>query len=313
MNNISYSFIIPHHNTPDLLERLIATIPQREDIEVIVVDDNSEEGKRADINRPDVKTIYIDKEHTRGAGHARNVGMDAAKGKWLLFADADDLYIPDFIKVLDKYKNEDIEVLYFNIDSADTDTLRKGNYTRSLYYNMLYEKYDGSENNKIGILYFNMGPWDKMVRAAFVKKYGIRFEEIVISNDSFFSFQIGYFVKNFKVDKRKLYVLTFTPGSITYSTVTKEKYSTALNIYRRRAKLFNYMGYPEWNKKSIRGIRSQSCIKYIYKLYKTQPIMVALKALFYYITHYLEIERNSNYYVNIVKGIEKRSKFRSFS
>lgn len=307
MNNISYSFIIPHHNTPDLLERLIRTIPQREDIEIIVVDDNSEESKRADVDRPNAKTIYIDKEHTRGAGHARNVGMDAATGKWLLFADADDFYMPDFIKVLDEYRNEDIEVLYFNIDSADSDTLRKGNNNRSLYYNMLYEKYDGSEDNKRGILYFNMGPWDKMVNSAFVKKYGIRFEEIIISNDSFFSFQIGYFGKNFKVDKRKLYVLTFTPGSITYSTVTKEKYSTALNIYRRRAKLFDYMGLSELNRRSIRGIRSQSCIKYIYKLYKTRPTMVALKAFLYYMTHYFEIERNSNYYVNRIKQIEKLS------
>ena len=55
---IYYSFIIPHHNTPDLLKRLIDSIPQREDIEVIVVDDNSDEDKKANISRPDVKMIF---------------------------------------------------------------------------------------------------------------------------------------------------------------------------------------------------------------------------------------------------------------
>lgn len=37
----NYSFIIPHHNSPDLLNRYLKSIPQREDIEIIVVDDNS--------------------------------------------------------------------------------------------------------------------------------------------------------------------------------------------------------------------------------------------------------------------------------
>ena len=36
---INYSFIIPHHNCPKQLNRLLDSIPQREDIEIIVVDD----------------------------------------------------------------------------------------------------------------------------------------------------------------------------------------------------------------------------------------------------------------------------------
>lgn len=103
-NMITYSFVIPHHNTPDLLQRLVDSIPQRDDIEIIVVDDNSDNDKKANICRSDVKIIYIDKAHTRGAGHARNIGMDAATGKWILFPDADDFYKPDFITVLDEYK-----------------------------------------------------------------------------------------------------------------------------------------------------------------------------------------------------------------
>lgn len=302
---IVYSFVIPHHNTPDLLLRLIDSIPQREDIEIIVVDDNSDEGKKANITRSDVRTIYIDKEHTKGAGRARNVGIDAAIGKWLLFADADDFYKPNIIEVLDEYKDDDIEILYFNIDSVDSDTLQKGNKDRSLSFNRYCDRFDGSEERANDLRFFNMGPWNKMVRSSYVKKYGFRFEEVPISNDSFFSIQIGYFVKHFKVDKRKLYVLTLKPGSITNSVVTKEKYSTSLLMYRRRAKLFNYIGHPEWNKKSIRGFRSQSCAKYLYRLYKTQPINICIRAFFYYITHSLAIEKNSNYYVDVIREMKK--------
>ena len=40
---INYSIIISHKNIPDLLSRCLDSIPKREDIQIIVVDDNSED------------------------------------------------------------------------------------------------------------------------------------------------------------------------------------------------------------------------------------------------------------------------------
>ena len=51
----NYSFVIPHHNSPTLLNRCLDSIPQREDIEIIVVDDNSDADKKPQEDRPDVK------------------------------------------------------------------------------------------------------------------------------------------------------------------------------------------------------------------------------------------------------------------
>lgn len=38
---INYSIIIPHYGIPELLGRCLRSIPERDDIQVIVVDDNS--------------------------------------------------------------------------------------------------------------------------------------------------------------------------------------------------------------------------------------------------------------------------------
>ena len=38
------SIIIPHYNTPKLLDKMLSSIPKRDDVQVIVVDDNSEVG-----------------------------------------------------------------------------------------------------------------------------------------------------------------------------------------------------------------------------------------------------------------------------
>ena len=40
------TIIIPHYNSPKLLDKLLDSIPEREELEVIVVDDNSESGKQ---------------------------------------------------------------------------------------------------------------------------------------------------------------------------------------------------------------------------------------------------------------------------
>jgi glycosyltransferase involved in cell wall biosynthesis len=41
--NYNISIIVPHKNKLKLLERCLNSIPERDDIEVIIVDDNSEE------------------------------------------------------------------------------------------------------------------------------------------------------------------------------------------------------------------------------------------------------------------------------
>ena len=302
---IYYSFIIPHHNTPDLLKRLIDSIPQREDIEIIVVDDNSDEEKKANITRPDVKTFFIDKEHTKGAGHARNVGIDNATGKWLLFADADDFYCPHFISILDDYKDDDIEMLIFSIDSVNGETLSQDKYFRVSSHRRFVLNYDGSKEASNNLLFLAFGPWRKMLLTDYVKTYGFQFEEIPKDNDHLFSLMTSYFCKKWKVDKRSVYTLTYTEGSITFSKLTKVKCLAHFNVLRRRAKLYSYMGHPEWNWRCGRGRLFQSCLWYCYKRFKKNRVE-GLKCLFSYFTNFISIEKGSNYYIELIESIKNR-------
>lgn len=41
LTNINYSIIIPHKNSAGLLQRCLDSIPQRDDIQIIIIDDNS--------------------------------------------------------------------------------------------------------------------------------------------------------------------------------------------------------------------------------------------------------------------------------
>lgn len=304
----NYSFVIPHHNTPDLLQRLIDSIPQREDIEIIVVDDNSEDDKKANVNRSDVRVIFIDKVHTKGAGHARNVGMDAAIGKWLLFADADDFYKTGFINILDEYKDDDIDLLFFNIDSVDSDTLLPIT-SRSKLPRKLIEQYNGSEKSAENLLYLCYTPWRKMHNREFIHKYDLRFEEIPKGNDVFFSYQTAYFARKWKVDKRDVYVVTYSNKSMSYNAKTRFLYQNALLSLRKRDKFFTYIGHYDWNQKCVRGRKIHSVLKYLTRAIMYQPI-TGIKACFYYLTHFHDIEKESNYYVDEIKRIEQNQESR---
>lgn len=126
MMNCHYSIIIPHKNIPALLQRCLDSIPSREDIQIIVVDDNSSSTevnftKFPGNNRKEVEIIYT--KEGRGAGYARNCGLSVAKGQWLLFADADDFFIPGFLEILDEYVDTDYDMITFRAESVDSDTL----------------------------------------------------------------------------------------------------------------------------------------------------------------------------------------------
>lgn len=109
--NIKYSIIIPHKNSPDLLKRCLESIPDRTDIQVVVVDDNSSSAIIDwNLERANFKgnvELVLTKEGL-GAGFARNKGLTYIKGKWVLFADADDYYQSHTFDVLDRQLTENM-------------------------------------------------------------------------------------------------------------------------------------------------------------------------------------------------------------
>lgn len=219
MDEINYSIIIPHKNIPKLLQRCLDSIPQRSDIQIIVVDDNS---NLENINLPNFPglhkkgtNVYFTKEG-KGAGYARNVGLEHATGKWLLFADADDFFYKDFITKCDAYRDSNYDIIYFNLNSVDSDTLEPSE-NRLPYLERLLQNND-TEN----LRYRSAVPYGKMIKHSLVVKNKIKFNEIIVANDVWFSSQVGYFAKNIKTDLNILYCVTARSGSLYYH-MTKER------------------------------------------------------------------------------------------
>ena len=57
---IVYSFIIPHKNCPVLLNRCLDSIPIRDDVQIIVVDDNSDVDKKPTFSRQNILKCFCE-------------------------------------------------------------------------------------------------------------------------------------------------------------------------------------------------------------------------------------------------------------
>ncbi|HWL92825.1 MAG TPA: glycosyltransferase family 2 protein [Phycisphaerae bacterium] len=92
--------IIPTYNSADTLRSAVDSVlnQTRAADEILVVDDGSTDST-ADVCRGyDDALTYIKKENA-GASAARNTGARAARGRWLAFLDADDVWDPEKLEI----------------------------------------------------------------------------------------------------------------------------------------------------------------------------------------------------------------------
>ena len=189
MNNDTHIFsvVIPHHELPALLQRCLDSIPDVPEVQVIVVDDNSSEEK-VDFE----KFPGLDRKHTQcifdkeggGAGHARNIGLKHADGKWLVFADCDDFFTKDAFQILESHKDDPYDIILFKADSVDSEDYSPSD--RHLQLNEAIDKAQaGGITKKMAVMTMPV-PWCKMVRRDYVQRKGIVFDETIAANDVMF-------------------------------------------------------------------------------------------------------------------------------
>lgn len=209
---ISYSVIIPFKGDVTQLIKLIESIPSYDDIEIIVVDNSgSTNTLRVDLENRNI--ILLSAAPERFAGGARNVGIENARGKWLVFADADDYFSEDAFNVFGGQLDSTEDIIYFCATGIYIDS---GEYaSRAELYSSLVKGYlagnitEDTIRCKFGV------PWAKMINRDFVIRNNYRFDEVVASNDLYFSLLTGYNAQSIKAINKVVYVVTVSRGSLT--------------------------------------------------------------------------------------------------
>lgn len=260
MDSISYSIIIPHKNIPKLLARCVRSIPQRNDVQVIVVDDNSEgaeeyRNRYPELNKPNVELVLT--QEGKGAGYARNVGMKHAKGLWVLFVDADDILSKNLLDSLDRYKDSAYNFILFKTQCRMSDNLSLEGYRQYMCDNWSkgIDRALQIGGDKYEVLSDCDVPWGKMVRRSFLLLHNIRFEETMVSNDVMWSTLVLVNLKDTEIafSKEIIYTLTERPGSLCKQH-SIDAYCCRFGVFHRKSEVMKQRGlvryanfnYPVW-------------------------------------------------------------------
>ena len=201
-----YSVVIPYRDTIDLLKKAVASIPDREDIQIIIVDNSIEPLGTAQMPiKRNASVLYLTSDSSKGAGAARNVGLAHVEGKFVLFLDADDYFIDDAFLAFDRYDESGYDIVVFKADS-----IRLSDGNRSNRHKKICERVDEffASGNEDGLRYLYPNPYTKLFLSSFVLGGGFRFDETKVSNDVMFSCRTGHAARRITADNSVVYMIT---------------------------------------------------------------------------------------------------------
>lgn len=219
------SIVIPVYNIrSEYLTACIRSVTSQtlQDIEIICVDDCSTNDSLhllRETARRDRRIRVIALDHNHGTCYARKTGVEAARGKYLLFLDADDTLEPDACSILYKQMMiHDVDILQFETkiiaeSYLEPERIMRSNRNLQPYHGYLYgqDVLNGCFRSKL----YRFTVWNKMYRTTVVKKSFCCLSEdyLVKGEDAYTFFVIAYHAKSYYgLSNCELYTYRFGVG-----------------------------------------------------------------------------------------------------
>lgn len=227
-DRICVSIIIPMYNAERYLRECLDLLLRQtlKSIEIICVNDGSTDGTQEilkEYEKKDYRVKLLNQEN-QGAGIARNNGMKSAKGEYLLFLDADDIFHEKLCEeAYYKAKYDMADIVLFQAYRYNVQSCEKEEMNWILRENLLPKRLPFSAKDTDQKIYqiTTACPWSKMFRADFVKKQGLQFQNTKNANDVFFVRTALAIAGRITVVKKRLVTYRFNDGSNTQSRKSK--------------------------------------------------------------------------------------------
>lgn len=194
-SNPVLSIIVPVYNSERYVYECVDSVLKQSytDWELILIDDGSSDNSAEICKKIALsdKRIHCICKQNGGASSARNMGLNYAKGDWIIFLDIDDIILPQYIESFMAYREYDFVVggftkwsknsnKIFNVETPEFYTISKMNY------DLINCK---SNDCHINVLYHICG---KMFRKDIINSNNMRFDESMkLAEDT--CFNIEYF------------------------------------------------------------------------------------------------------------------------
>lgn len=245
MNNSTtkVSVIVPIYNAEQYLKRCLESLVKQtlDGCEFLLIDDGSLD------NSPNIiaeyaeqyPTIRVFRQENAGPATARNLGLRNARGEFIMFCDADDMYEPKtcehMLKAMIKHQTD--LVMCNTALHSETGMITIPAEGNSYEFPMTRGKYSvGSPE----LMYVNVMIWNKIFKKTLLDEFCIAFPNgLMRAEDIAFVYQYMSVIKNTYMLYEPLYNHTETSGSLMYKFETQQirlpdildKVSVVLNYY----------------------------------------------------------------------------------
>lgn len=188
------SIIVPVFNNERYVRNAIKDLCHQTfpNIEILCINDKSTDNSLAileELALNDTRIKVVTQSERKGAGAARNKGISLAKGKYLLFLDADDRFRPDLVdSALKQIKKEDSDICIYRAQQFFE------NLNRIEPLDFAFDKahfpnksiFSGADFPEYIFNCFQNWTWNKLFKKEFINKNKLKFQEIKKTNDLLF-------------------------------------------------------------------------------------------------------------------------------
>lgn len=248
------SVILPIYHVENYIEKCLQSLISQtfSDIEIICVNDCTQDNSITivkEYQKKDSRIRLINHLENLGLGGARNTGINAAKGEYIVFVDSDDYLDSTMLEKLYRalvQSQSDAAVCAVMLDFERDHTLRPHS---AFHYDILIPetKYDLIKDKEI---LTDMWPsaWNKIYKTSIIRQNNIFFKEKILYEDHTFFYEYFSHCSSFVYVSEPLYFYRQQrPQSITTQSVGREK--EIFTILKYIEKIFNDIYAEEQSKK----------------------------------------------------------------
>lgn len=243
MDRVRISIIIPVYNAGNFLVDCLESIRSQKmtSYEVILVDDGSTDESPAICDSyasQDRRFTVIHKENG-GVSSARNTGLAAACGDYVMFVDSDDMLTPDALELMSGATEDNPDFLVGAFEILDDDVhsaVVRPLYSESFSNDRLSDFFD-STMLFCGELY--RGPWAKLYRLSFIRKYSLTFDvNLSYGEDKLFVYEYVTHISSAASVNVPVYRYFRRSGTLSGGRTTEKRLSQLLDAIPLYAEAF---------------------------------------------------------------------------
>jgi len=211
------SVIIPAYNAEKFLKSSVESVFEQtyKNVETIVVDDGSTDNTVATVKsfRNKKHSIRLVSKKNEGSGYARNAGVEAAKGEYIYFLDADDRITKHCLEHLVAIAEEENAAVVCTMANPDVRNEKLGKNIRVM---------NGVDAFcEVINMHIPSAPWGRLYRKGVIKD--IKFKRLYYAEDFEFDTRFWPQVAKAVVVDDYSYMYSVTPGSMVNSPYDEKK------------------------------------------------------------------------------------------